>query len=250
MFASSRARVCPALELEGHRWHTRCLPPYLCIDTSRIVCHAVRCKHAEAAQHLCQHFCILINHFPALAGATRKKMLAYKCKSLYVLWNRIIIVLIYQPCAVPGDGWEVLAKKGLYFQQKNGFAELHKRGWNNQRCFCLWNLFPVRLSVRASPHCRLKCNYFTSGHVQNKSVQGRYWISYLVSTQVQFFPPVWGCGSLWSHWLQALPGRTEAFWDTEQNMWIVPISKALPQIRNSPNWINYSLLTFLALRPK
>lgn len=59
-------------------------------------------------------------------------MLAYKCKSLYVLWNRIIIVLIYQPCTVPGDGWEILAKKGLYFQQKNRFAELYKNGWNNQ----------------------------------------------------------------------------------------------------------------------
>lgn len=44
---------------------------------------------------------------------------------------------------------------------------------------------------------------------------------------MQFFPPVWGCGSLWSHWLQALPGRTEAFWDTEQNTWIVQHFKSI-----------------------
>lgn len=132
MFASSRARVCPALELGGHRWHTGCLLPYLYINTSRAVCHAVHCKHAEAVKHLCQHFCILINLFPALAGETRKKTWAYKCKSLCVLWKKKIIVLIYQPHSAPRDGQEILAKKGLYFQQKNRFAELYRNGWNNQ----------------------------------------------------------------------------------------------------------------------
>lgn len=50
--------------------------------------------------------CIFINHFPALAGATRKKLLAYKCKLLHVLWNKIIIKLIYQLFTVPEKVWE------------------------------------------------------------------------------------------------------------------------------------------------
>lgn len=66
------------------------------------------------------------------------------------------------------------------------------------RCFCLGNLFPVRLSMRTSPHCWLKCNYFTSSHVKNKGgTQRHYLISYMVSIYRQLFsPPVAGCGYL------------------------------------------------------
>lgn len=43
----------------------------------------------------------------------------------------------------------------------------------------------------------------------------------------KFFPHMWDCGYLWSHWLHAFPGRTEAFWDTEQNMWRVQNFKSI-----------------------
>lgn len=113
---------------------------------------------------------------------------------MYVLWNRIIIVLIYRPCTVPRVGWEILAKKGLYFQLKNRFAELYKKVGIIE-CFCLRNLFPVELNMRALPHGWLKCNYFTSSHVKNKSVQRHYLVSYMVSIYGEFFFP--SCVGLW-----------------------------------------------------
>lgn len=63
-------------------WHTCHFLAYLRIGThsewSIILCNANTFKLYE---HLCQHIYILINHFSALSRATRRKMLAYKCKS-------------------------------------------------------------------------------------------------------------------------------------------------------------------------
>lgn len=143
-------------------------------------------------------------------------MLAYKCKSLCVLWNRIIIVLIYQPCTVPREAWKRLAKKGLYFQQKNRFAELHKKRVGIIRdasCFLLGRAWGLHLVAGR--------NVITSPLVMSKIKVYRTIIESVTWwTHKDNFPlPLWGCGHLRSHWLCAFPDSTEAFWDTEQNSW-------------------------------
>lgn len=152
-------------------------------------------------------------------------MLAYKCKSLYVLWNRIIIVLIYQPRAVPRDGWEVLAKVST--SSKRTDLLNYTKGVGIIRdasvyeiCFLLegaWGL-----------HLIAGWNVITSPLVMSEIKVYRDVIESVTwgAHKGNFFPS-------WVGWIplkslgDAFPGRTQAFWDTEQNVWIVQNFKSI-----------------------
>lgn len=107
-------------------------------------------------------------------------MLVFKCKSRYVLWNRIIITLIYQCCTVSRDGWKELAKNSLTSSKRINLLNYTKGFGINTEASVYEICFPLD-SMKASPHCRWICNYFTSGHVQNKHIQGHFLISHMVS---------------------------------------------------------------------